>query len=282
MAEITMKRRGELIRKVFEILTANADGLQAKDVMKKAEETLILTAFEKSTYPKRPDVRRFEKIVRFASIPHVKAGWLVKEKWRWVLTEEGVQAFKKFTEPEEFEREAVRLYREWEATREPTQPTMAVIEEEESAPDPGTILEEAEELAWSGVEQHIQEMNPYDLQQLVAALLRAMDYHVSWVSPPGLNLLFSVLLFDPQRRLKPHLLTLASGLALVQAVQQVTGLQPKLKWPNDLLIDAQKAAGILVEVCSDSQDTPARTPSSRKSDGCGRRKNTMPCDTHFM
>ncbi len=82
MPEITVKRRGELIRKVFEILTANADGLQAKDVMKKAEETLILTAFEKSTYPKRPDVRRFEKIVRFASIPHVKAGWLLKEKGR--------------------------------------------------------------------------------------------------------------------------------------------------------------------------------------------------------
>jgi len=28
-------------------------------------------------------------------------------------------------------------------------------------------------------------MNPYDLQKLVAALLRAMGYHVSWVSPPG-------------------------------------------------------------------------------------------------
>ena len=79
----------------------------------------------------------------------------------------------------------------------------------------------------------------------------------SWISPPGVNLLFSVLLFDPERRLKPHLLTLASGLALAQAVQEVTGLGPKLKWPNDLLIDTQKAAGILVEVCSDSQDTPA-------------------------
>jgi len=28
-------------------------------------------------------------------------------------------------------------------------------------------------------------MNPYDLQNLVAALLKAMGYHVSWVSPPG-------------------------------------------------------------------------------------------------
>ncbi|MCK4849970.1 MAG: biotin--[acetyl-CoA-carboxylase] ligase [Phycisphaerae bacterium] len=79
----------------------------------------------------------------------------------------------------------------------------------------------------------------------------------SWSSPAGMNLLFSVLLFDGRRRLKPHLLTLASGLALVEAVGEVTSLEPKLKWPNDLLIDSRKTAGILVEVCSDSSDTPA-------------------------
>ena len=75
----------------------------------------------------------------------------------------------------------------------------------------------------------------------------------SWISPAGGNLLFSVLLFDHQGQLKPHLLTLASGLALAEAVQEVTTIQPKLKWPNDLLIDTQKAAGILVEACTDSQ-----------------------------
>ncbi len=78
----------------------------------------------------------------------------------------------------------------------------------------------------------------------------------SWNSPPGLNLLLSVLLFDRHRQLKPHLLTLASGLALAEAVQEVTACEPTLKWPNDLLIDTKKAAGILVEACSDSQDTP--------------------------
>ena len=78
-----------------------------------------------------------------------------------------------------------------------------------------------------------------------------------WLSPSGLNLLSSVLFFDTERRLKSHLLTLAAGLALAEAVEQVTDLQPKLKWPNDLLIDSQKVAGILVEICSDAQNTPA-------------------------
>jgi len=79
----------------------------------------------------------------------------------------------------------------------------------------------------------------------------------SWVSPSGMNLLLSVLLFDQQSHLKPHLLTLASGLALAQAVRDVTGLAAKLKWPNDLLIDSRKAGGILVEVCSAPHGAPA-------------------------
>jgi restriction system protein len=48
-----------------------------------------------------------------------------------------------------------------------------------------STLEEAEETAWLEVEQYLQGMNPYEFQELVAALLRAMDYHIAWVSPPG-------------------------------------------------------------------------------------------------
>jgi restriction system protein len=45
--------------------------------------------------------------------------------------------------------------------------------------------EEAEEHAWTEVENYLRGMNPYDFQRLVAALLRAMGYHISWISPPG-------------------------------------------------------------------------------------------------
>ena len=69
-----------------------------------------------------------------------------------------------------------------------------------------------------------------------------------WFSPAGVNLLFSVLLFDEHKHLDPHLLTLAAGIALAQAVKQDAGVDGKLKWPNDLLLDGQKAGGILVEI----------------------------------
>lgn len=78
-----------------------------------------------------------------------------------------------------------------------------------------------------------------------------------WLSPAGMNLLLSVLLFDHRHRLKPHLLTLASGIALAQAVRQETSLQTRLKWPNDLLIDGLKAAGVLVEISPGPEDIPA-------------------------
>jgi restriction system protein len=48
-----------------------------------------------------------------------------------------------------------------------------------------TGLEEAEESAWSEIRDHLSRMPPYDFQDLVAALLKAMGYHVLWVAPPG-------------------------------------------------------------------------------------------------
>jgi restriction system protein len=56
---------------------------------------------------------------------------------------------------------------------------------DEGSPDATTTLEEAEEAAWTEIEEHLEQMNPYDFQDLVAGLLRAMGYHVAWVSPPG-------------------------------------------------------------------------------------------------
>lgn len=183
MAGNTAKRRGELIRLVFEILLQHPDGLAAKEVLERVEHSLPLTAFEKSSYPKRPDVRRFEKIVRFASIRHVKAAWLLKNKGRWSLSEEGKQAYHKFKDPEEFDHQAYLLYRQW-AESQPQEPA-EVEEDERESVGAAITLEKAEELAFADIQQRLQGMNPYDFQKLVAALLRAMGYHVSWVAPPG-------------------------------------------------------------------------------------------------
>jgi restriction system protein len=183
VAEVTRKRTGEILQTVFEVLEEHPDGFQARRVIQEVERRLPPTPFEQSEYPSTPGVRRFDKIVRFATIAPVKAGWLVKSKGQWILTEEGREASKRFRDPVELRREVTRLYQVWRRNQ-PDESSANL--EGASAPESATsALEEAEETAWVEVEQYLQAMNPYDFQEVVAALLRAMGYHISWVSPPG-------------------------------------------------------------------------------------------------
>src|SRR5947209_6834259 len=100
MAEITRHRQGELVRGVLEILAQHPDGLHVTEVLKELDKAVPPTAFEASTYPNRPQVRRYEKIVRFSTIPAVKSGWLVKSKGLWSITDEGRKGLESFSEPE--------------------------------------------------------------------------------------------------------------------------------------------------------------------------------------
>lgn len=181
MAEITRKRLGELVRTVFTILSQHPEGMRAQELLAKVEQATTLSEFEKSDYPNRPGVRRFEKTVRFATIAPVKAGWLIKSKGRWILTDDGKNALQTYKDPEMFAQKAAELYHQWKKAQPKT---IDEIDEQETE-EPAVTFEEAEELAWAEVEAYLQNMNPYDFQKLVAALLRAMGYHVSWVSPPG-------------------------------------------------------------------------------------------------
>jgi BirA family biotin operon repressor/biotin-[acetyl-CoA-carboxylase] ligase len=68
-----------------------------------------------------------------------------------------------------------------------------------------------------------------------------------WTAPPGSSLLVSILLRPELRPDETHLLTMATGVALVEAVDAVAGVRADLKWPNDLVVGGRKLAGILAE-----------------------------------
>ena len=69
-----------------------------------------------------------------------------------------------------------------------------------------------------------------------------------WESPAGSNLYFSLLLRENIVPEKASMLTLVMGLAVREAIAQVCGIEPKIKWPNDIVIDGRKIAGILTEM----------------------------------
>jgi restriction system protein len=130
--------------------------------------------------------RRFEKIVRFATVDCVKAGWLTKNKGLWNITEAGTAAFNLLRDPEAFYQRAQQLYREWRATQPAAEPAAAEeIQNETGVKSASITYEQAEEQAWQEIDQYLRHMQPYDFQELVASLLRAMGYHVSWIAPPG-------------------------------------------------------------------------------------------------
>ena len=70
----------------------------------------------------------------------------------------------------------------------------------------------------------------------------------SWWSPPGENLLFSIIFRPSFEVTHTFRLTLLSSLAVAEAIRQETGLETLIKWPNDIYLKGKKVSGILSEL----------------------------------
>lgn len=73
-----------------------------------------------------------------------------------------------------------------------------------------------------------------------------------WESPPG-GLYFSIVLRPPLSLLEATRIPLVAGVVLARALEQYAAVQPRLKWPNDILIAGRKAAGILSEMSAEME-----------------------------
>lgn len=73
-----------------------------------------------------------------------------------------------------------------------------------------------------------------------------------WVSPGGVNLYLSVILRPPLPPYEAPQLTFISAVAVARAIEEETGLKPAIKWPNDLLLNGCKVAGLLNEMNAES------------------------------
>lgn len=168
MADVTLGRISKILRGVFELLWTRQDGMPAKVVLSLLPDVVQLTEYELG-YSTSANTPKYEKIVRLATIPLVKAGWMIKnDKGRWFLTEAGRQACRKYPNIEELYTEAIRLYEE----------------SRKNFPLYKIAIEEAEERSWSHIQSYLQEAPRIEIQRLVTDLVVAMGYHVTWVVPP--------------------------------------------------------------------------------------------------
>jgi BirA family biotin operon repressor/biotin-[acetyl-CoA-carboxylase] ligase len=77
-----------------------------------------------------------------------------------------------------------------------------------------------------------------------------------WASIPGAQLQFSVVVHPRVPESEVPLVALVAGLAVAGGIARATGLQPSLRWPNDVFLDGRKACGILVEAKPDANGKP--------------------------
>jgi BirA family biotin operon repressor/biotin-[acetyl-CoA-carboxylase] ligase len=73
-----------------------------------------------------------------------------------------------------------------------------------------------------------------------------------WESPGGVNLYASILLRPPIPPFEAPRLTFLSAIAVCRAITSCCGLQPTVKWPNDVLLNGAKVAGLLNEMSSET------------------------------
>lgn len=74
----------------------------------------------------------------------------------------------------------------------------------------------------------------------------------TWVSPPGKNLAMSIILRPDLPPTRAPELTLVAAVALAETLREA-GAEAEIKWPNDILLEGKKVAGILTELSADTE-----------------------------
>lgn len=178
----------------FEILKESDGNLPSKEVMNQIPGKINLTDWEKERYEKTGYIR-WQSILHFYTIDCSKAGYLRKQKGVWYLTEEGENAMEMGAV--ELLKTASKKYRKWDKSRK----SDTEVTPEEEIPEEKiqkATIEQLEENAIDGIKEYLKGRNPYEFQDLVAALLRAMGYHTPFISPKGKDGGIDVIAFqDP-------------------------------------------------------------------------------------
>jgi len=166
------------LRAAMTILKKNGGEMTSRQLMEQVGNEIDFSDWEKET-TSRGGIR-WQNIYHFTSVDYVRAGFIIKKNGSWYLTPEGEKALSR--PAEEVQLAAQAAYRKWRHEN----PAESSPEEEEVF-EKETILnlEELEERALTGIREYIRKKNPYEFQDLVAALLRAMDYHTPFVAPRG-------------------------------------------------------------------------------------------------
>jgi restriction system protein len=235
MAEKELSRSRKLAAKTLYaalvVLKDHQGELPGRTVMSKVEKRIgdQLDEWATERYEASGNIR-WQAILHFFTIDAIKAGYMVKKKGVWYLTPEGEAALE--LGDEGLLRAASRAYRQWKKDKQD-----AAEEEHESELEPedpsqqSMTLDQMEQIAVEQTKEHLRLKNPYEFQDLCAALLRGMGYHTPFVAPRGKDGGIDVIAYrDPLGTTSPRIKVQVKhreASAPVQDVRQLMGLLQK-------------------------------------------------------
>ncbi len=167
------------------ILSKNGGSMPIRLLMQEIEKAIELSSWEKEILENTGNIR-WQSNMHFTSVDYVRAGFLIKKKGAWTITPEGEEALK--LGAEKMRDLAWKRYNEWYCSKElnvEVKPASRPEEENDPAKETLIELETLEERAANGIREFLKSKNPYDFQDLVAALLKAMGYYIQSVAPKG-------------------------------------------------------------------------------------------------
>lgn len=177
----------KVIFEAFKIMKEAGGSIKGYEIIEQIRSRLSFDNWETERYEKTGYIR-WESMLHFFSVDCVKAGYLQKVKGTWSVTPEGEEAMK--LGPEQFLASATKAYWAWK--RANTSKENPELLEDVPATEANTeekshtaLLEQYQERASESLRNHILAKNPYEFQDLVAALLLGMGYHISHIAPKG-------------------------------------------------------------------------------------------------
>jgi restriction system protein len=209
----------------FKILKEAGGEMSGREILDRIRDTVQFNEFEKERLEKTGYVR-WESIFHFYSIDSIKAGFIRKNKGIWTLTDEGEKAIA--LGPEKLIETASIEYRKWKENQDINKKSEPKSEPEETQSQE-IQLSKYESEALEGIRKHLNNVNAYDFQDMVAALLRAMGYYTPHIAARGKDGGIDIIAYsDPlgtkEPRIKVQVKHRPEAAISVDEIRQLNGL----------------------------------------------------------
>lgn len=222
----TKQMAAKTLYETFKILKEKGE-LTFGEITKFLEERLEFSDYEKYVFEKTGNVR-WKANLSWYSVDAVKIGFIRKLNGKWILTKEGEDALK--LDKKKFIEKIIDLYNE---TLKKTSQTEIIDEVEIKNEEIQKLtLEQLESDARNSIKEYLYSKNPYEFQDLVAALIEGMGYFISFIATRGKDGGIDIIAYqDPLGiklpKIKVQVKHYTSSIVQVSEVRSLMGLLDK-------------------------------------------------------